>query len=348
MAVRRLDPDHPLFIESGYRINTKPVERMADFVLYNIQQGHHGCSLYSESGVGKSTAQDYLVETDWRWLVEDGRRAGVARAIVATSDACRSPLSFWHALSHQLGMPRWSSARPHELRARIHNHMRAACGHADVRRYVLFIDSAQRLTNLEFQCLEDLDNLMSKDRLTLFLVFVYQSDQQGIELGDMWQHHPSHVVRRWFLDSAPFLPLAARDEVRHALSRYDGAAWWPTEDMPFSRYFATDAFDRGWRLESETEMICDAVSALRREVGLPEHSGWPMCSFTSTVRNLLTNAWFQQSFERLTPSDVRAALVHVGYLRTEFIRMREKMSDKAIAIIEKIQNTANQVGGSNE
>jgi len=28
--------------------------------------------------------------------------------------------------------------------------------------------------------------------------------------------------------------------------------------------------------------------------------------------------------------------------------MREKMSDKAIAIIEKIQNTANQVGGSNE
>src|SRR3989304_7352626 len=74
MAVRRLDPDHPLFIESGYRINTKPVERMADFVLYNIQQGHHGCSLYSESGVGKSTAQDYLVETDWRWLVEDGRR----------------------------------------------------------------------------------------------------------------------------------------------------------------------------------------------------------------------------------------------------------------------------------
>jgi hypothetical protein len=141
---------------------------------------------------------------------------------------------------------------------------------------------------------------MSKDRLTLFLVFVYQSDQQGIELGDMWQHHPSHVVRRWFLDSAPFLPLAARDEVRHALSRYDGAAWWPTEDMPFSRYFATDAFDRGWRLESETEMICDAVSALRREVGLPEHSGWPMCSFTSTVRNLLTNAWFQQSFERFT------------------------------------------------
>ncbi len=182
MAVRRLDPDHPLFIESGYRINTKPVERMADFVLYNIQQGHHGCSLYSESGVGKSTAQDYLVETDWRWLVEDGRRAGVARAIVATSDACRSPLSFWHALSHQLGMPRWSSARPHELRARIHNHMRAACGHADVRRYVLFIDSAQRLTNLEFQCLEDLDNLMSKDRLTLFLVFVYQSDQRASSL----------------------------------------------------------------------------------------------------------------------------------------------------------------------
>src|SRR2546427_6110048 len=75
----------------------------------------------------------------------------------------------------------------------------------------------------------------------------------------MWQHHPSHVVRRWFLDSAPFLPLAARDEVRHALSRYDGAAWWPTEDMPFSRYFATDAFrseEHTSELQSQSNLVC--------------------------------------------------------------------------------------------
>src|SRR2546427_402721 len=57
------------------------------------------------------------------------------------------------------------------------------------------------------------------------LVFAYQSDQQGIELGDMWQHHPSHVVRRWFLDSAPFLPHLAPQEEEMGLSPAGHRAW---------------------------------------------------------------------------------------------------------------------------
>lgn len=53
---------HPLLVPDGYQINTKPTERLANFIRKNIFEGHHGCSAYGGGGVGKTTAIAYLTD----------------------------------------------------------------------------------------------------------------------------------------------------------------------------------------------------------------------------------------------------------------------------------------------
>lgn len=325
------DNEHPIFVTNGYQINTKPTEYGANFIVSNISQGHHGCSLYGGGGLGKTTAQQYLTDNAHRWLVDKNRQPiGIAARMVMPSGVRRTDRAFWTAMNHRLKLMNAVRIEPALGLERIVNYVKTRCGQARQRRMVLFIDNAQRITEAEYQYLEDLDGLLFEEKLSLFLVLVRQSDAEGVDVGDDWLDRPSHTVRRWFMDSAPFRPLTGIAEVTHALGRYDQSVTWPTPDMPFSRYFAKDAFDRGWCLTKDAATIFDGVKSLRKEYKLPETEAWPMATFTLVVHSLLSDFAFGRSdFNGFTPEDVRQALLKSGYLRLEFVRAKLRMPDLA-------------------
>jgi hypothetical protein len=212
---------------------------------------------------------------------------------------------------------------PQKGRDRLINFVKARCGQAQLPLMVMFIDNAQRITRVEYEYLADIDEQITDAKLRLFLVFVRQSDATGVDVSDDWSDYPSHMVRRWFMATHPFQPLNGAADVMHALGRFDRAATWPSPDMPFSRYFAKAAFDDGWTLASETGTILEALSALRLENRLPPSDGWPMATFTLTVRHLLANvAATRDGFARFTHEDVKQALLASGYLRLEWVRAR--------------------------
>ena len=138
-----IDPNHPLLIEFGHRINTASIDRLANRILYNIQQGFHGCEVYASSGVGKTTAQEHLVNHAHRWLIDFRKqKIGVARAIVFPASISRTPLGFWTMMAEQFGFAFSSQPKLHDLRKKVHNQIRTDCVSADVRKFVLFIDGA--------------------------------------------------------------------------------------------------------------------------------------------------------------------------------------------------------------
>lgn len=315
---------HPIFIPNGYQINTRPTEHIANLIVSNISQGFHGCGAYAGGGVGKTSAQHYLSDHSSRWLIDSDRQLlGVAARMIMPSGVRRNDRAFWDMMNQRLHLANVISIDPGLALNRIVTWVATRCGQARVRRMVLFVDNSQRITDLEYQYLEDLDGLIAEKRLSLFLVLFRQSDSEGIDIGDDWMVRPSHTVRRWFMDTTPFRPLVGIADVTHALGRYDTAATWPTPDMPFSRYFAKAAFDRGWTLASEAALLCDSVKELRKEHRLPESEAWPMATFTLVVHHLLSEiAARNPEFNGFTTEDVRQALLYSGYLRLEYVRAR--------------------------
>ena len=91
--------EHPIFIPNSYQIYTKPTEYLANFILSNISQGHHGCSVYGGGGLGKTTAQQYLTDNASRWLInmKTKQQIGVAARMVMPSGIRRSDRAFWSA-----------------------------------------------------------------------------------------------------------------------------------------------------------------------------------------------------------------------------------------------------------
>lgn len=322
-----MDPAHPIHIPNGYSVYTRSHEYLINFILANIAEGHHGCSTYGGGGLGKSTAQQYLTDNAPRWLIDEhGRPLGVAARMVMPSGLRRSDRAFWTAVSTRLKLTNSVRLDSHVAIEKLVNWIRTRCGQARVRRMVLFIDNAQRITDAEYTYLEELDSMVLEENLSLFLVLVRQSDAEGVDIGDDWIDRPSHTVRRWFMDTTPFRPLIGVSDITHALGGYDRSLTWPTPDMPFSRYFAREAFDRGWTLASEAGLICETAKKLRQEYKLPTTDAWPMATFTLLVHYLLSDiAARRPDFNGFTEEDIKTALLGTGYLRLEFVRAKMRM-----------------------
>jgi hypothetical protein len=318
--------DHPIYIEHGFQIYTRPTEYLANFIRANIAEGHHGCSAHGGGGLGKTSSLIFLTENVSRWLVDEVKRPiGVAARMTMPAGIRRSDRAFWVAVNQRLKLPSNARLDPGTAIERLVGYMSDRCGQAKQRRMVLFIDNAQRITDAEFHYLEDLDTRMSEEGLSLFLVLMRQSDAQGIDIGDDWRERPSHTVRRWFMDTTAFRPLVGIAEVTHALARYDRSAFWPTPDMPFSRFFAKEAFDAGWTLASEAAKIDAAVKQLRKHAKLPPSNEWPMATFSLCVRNLLEIASREKPFQGFSEDQILRALNASGYVRLECVRAKVAM-----------------------
>lgn len=323
--------EHPIFIPNGFQIYTKPTENLANFVLQNVETDHHGVTAYGGGGLGKTSAQEFLTDHASQWLIDRNRNPiGVASRLIMPSGQRRSDGAFYTAINTRLNLTTAALLTPHRGRDRIVNFVKTRCGQAKQTLMVMFIDNSQRISRAEFEYLADVDEQVTDSKLRLFFVFVRQSDATGIDVMDDWSDYPSHMVRRWFMATHAFQALTGLADVAHALTRYDRSATWPTPDMPFTRYFARGAFDAGWTLGSQAQLLVEGVAALRAEYRLPPSEAWPMATFTLTVRHLLANiAAADASFETYTPDDVRSALIASGYLRLEYIRARLVSSSEA-------------------
>lgn len=313
---------HPIFKPNGFQIPTKPTETFANFILQNVENDFHGCSAYGGGGLGKTSAQQFLTDHCAHWLVdEDEQPIGVASRLIMPSGLRRSDSAFYTALTNSLKISNTDRLSAKRGKERLVNFVKTRCGQAKQTLMVMFIDCAQRITRAEFDYLADVDEQLTDVQLRLFLVFVRQSDATGVEVSDDWSDYPSHMVRRWFMATHAFQPLKGVAEIMHALSRYDSAACWPDPDMPYTRYFARRAFDNGWRLEHQAQLLLDGINALRACANMGSTDTWPMQTFTQAVRYLLANiAGRNAQFEGFTPQQVREALEATGYLRLEYVR----------------------------
>jgi hypothetical protein len=317
-----MEKKHPILVPNGFQIYTKPTEAVANFILGHIENDHHGASFFGGGGLGKTSAQQYLTDHASRWLVDEHRSPiGVATRLIMPSGNRRSDGAFYTAITNGLRITNTDRLSPCKGKGRLINFVKTRCGQAKQDLMVMFIDNAQRITRAEFDYLADVDEQLTDARLRLFIVFFRQSDASGVDVRDDWSEYPSHMLRRWFMGTHPFSPLVGVAEITHALDRFDRSVCWPTADMPYSRYFAREAFDSGWTLASQAPLMMEVVAKIRAEANLTPSDAWPMATFTGAVKHLLAHiAPTTPNFQEFTAQQIEQAIRVSGYLRLEFVR----------------------------
>jgi hypothetical protein len=322
---------HPILIPNGFQIYTKPTEAVANFVLGHIENDHHGASFFGGGGLGKTSTQQFLTDHAPRWLVDENRNPiGVASRLIMPSGTRRSDGAFYTAMTNGLRLTNTDRLSACKGKDRLINFVKTRCGQAEQDLMVMFIDNAQRITRSEFDYLADVDEQLTDAKIRLFIVFFRQSDASGVDVRDDWSEYPTHMLRRWFMGTHPFLPLNGIAEVTHALDRFDRSTCWPTSDMPYSRYFAREAFDSGWTLAGQAPLIMEVVRKIRSEANLAPSTAWPMATFTGMVRHLLAHiAPTTPNFREFNEPHIEQAIRVSGYLRLEFVRANLVLADEA-------------------
>lgn len=310
-----MDSEHPLLRRIRPPIATRPIERLANEIVKAIEIQLRGLVVYGMARFGKTWAIKYLIASlAWMRGPMFACRVLVPKSQTATEGAfCSLFLVTFEQKAYQYSSP-VSRVK------RICNYLIQNCNQRCADLVVLFLDNAERFHPEFYEHLATIDNEMTDQGYLLFVVFVVQSDFTGVVSEKLYDGNPTpHVKQRFLLRSHLFTGLNGEDEVSHVLGRLDEHTEYPEgSGISFSRGFAREAFDRGWRFQQHAPQLWNKASELRRLHRLPEPWTWPMKSFEGTSTFLLTNvAARRRGFDGFTDEDIAIALDAAAFLEME-------------------------------
>ena len=301
------------------KVATKPIEHLANAILIALEDGYRGIQIFGRSGDGKSHASAYL-STHLQWLPQPSPTCWVSipRRTNATDNV------FYKVIQGGLKLSYYPRAAAIDRLGQITDRISSDCQCTGTRRFVLFIDEAQRLSADDYDYLANIDDAVGVDGFRLFCVLVNQSDDAKVfgKNGDARvTTMPPQVVRRFFMAEHHFRGLAGLAEIAHALSRYDFAEH---DGITFSAHFAPKAYLEGWRLSAHAKDFACALSEIRQEAQLSGANDLAMMIFELAVKRLLVNvAACKESFTQFTYSEIKEAILRAGYLKLEVARSRQ-------------------------
>ena len=311
---------HPMMEDDNRpKVATKPIENLANATLIALENGYRGIQVSGRSGDGKSYASAYL-SMHQQWLTQPAPTCWISipRRTKATDNV------FYKVIQGGLKLSYYPTADAIDRLTQIVDRISSDCKRANTRRFILFIDEAQRLSVDDYDFLANIDDAVGLDGYRLFCVLVNQSDDTrgfGKNGHGRITTMPPHVIRRFFMAEHIFRGLVGLSEIAHALSRYDAAEH---DGVAFSAYFAPRAHAQGWRLANQAKDFVSALNEIRNEAQITGTNDLAMMIFELAVKRLLVNvAACKEGFEELTHSEIKESILRAGYLRLEAARSRQ-------------------------
>jgi hypothetical protein len=301
---------HPMMEDDNRpKVATKPIESLGDAILIALEDGYRGIQILGRSGDGKSYASSYL-STHLQWLKQPAPTCWVS--IPRRTNG--SDNVFYKVIQGALKLSYHPGSAAIDRLGQIVSRISSDCQRAGSRRFILFIDEAQRLSVDDYDYLANIDDAVGVDGFRLLCVLVNQSDDAKA-FGKKWEARvngmPEHTFRG----------LEGLSEIAHALSRYDTAEHL---GVTFSAFFGPGAYAVGWRLASEASKFVAALNEIRQEAQLAGLSDLPMMIFELAVKRLLVNvAGCKDTFKEFTQGEIKEAILRAGYLKLEASRQRQ-------------------------
>ncbi|GGD62816.1 ATP-binding protein [Paenibacillus nasutitermitis] len=275
---------HP--IEMGhYLMPTKEVLRLMEGIFKIVNNRIPGMIVYGRPRLGKSSAVKFAID----YLPN---QLGVSLPLlIVNTKFYKSPteIKFYSDMLADFKFPFSNKRDPSELRRQIVSFMLEKAEKSTQRRIILVMDEAHRLTEHHYNWLMDIYNDLDKERISLSVISVGQEELLNRRTFFL-KEKKAQIIGRFMTHEHRFCGLRSLDDIRFVLKCYDSAeiSPYPTDsDWSYSRYFFTEAYDKGTRLEHDAKVLYELFSEVRKEHGVSAEFEIPMEYFAFTVENAM-------------------------------------------------------------
>jgi hypothetical protein len=153
--------------------------------------------------------------------------------------------------------------------------IREAAARAGSGTVLLFCDEAQRYNDNEYEWLRDVHDALDRQQIKLFTFLVGQQELLAQKTA-MQLAGKTQIVARLMVEELAFYGIRNAKDVATCLSDYDEAAYPERSEWSFTRFYVPQAFDAGYRLVSDADVLWDAFETAHHKASLPGALEIPM------------------------------------------------------------------------
>lgn len=306
---------HP--IETGdYIIPTKEVLRLIGGITKIVNNRLPGMIVYGRPRIGKTWALKFAID---HLPTSFGAPLPI---LLANCNYYKVPSEekFYSDLLEDFKFPFSAKRDPSELRRQIVNFMFEKAEKSKLRRLVLIMDEAHRLTDLHYNWLMDIYNALVKKKISMTVISVGQEELLTRRTVFLAQKK-SQIIGRFMTHEHQFFGIRTLEDMELILSGFDspevssypeGSGW------SFTQYFFPNGYSKEERLENEAKVLYKLFGDLRKEHGVSAALEIPMEYFCFTVENALKkNGMHGEQFNWINKAQWREAIEMSGYVESE-------------------------------
>lgn len=306
---------HP--IELGhYLIPTKEVLRLMENLKKIVMNRLPGMIVYGRPRLGKTSAIKFAIENLPAYM------AAPLPILIANSNAYKVPSEekFFVDLLQDFRFPFTARRKPSDLRNQIVNLLMEKAEKSRLRRIILIMDEAHRLTEFHFNWLMDIYNQLDREKISMSVISVGQ-EELLMRRTFFLEQKKSQIIGRFMTHEHRFFGLTSYEEIKRVLRCYDSpdiSSYPENSGWSYTRYFFPEGYDKGYRLENDARTIYQQFMELRREHGVSSDLEIPMEYFAYSVENALKiyGAHGEQN-ECITSQQWLEAIKLTGYIESE-------------------------------
>lgn len=300
--------EHPMLTQR-YAIYTPAITHFIDTIGYWIEERAPGGYIYGMSRVGKSKAISNWVKREIR---EKFSSRVAVFTIICVSRKITSDTFFYNVIAYGLGI---NLRRNDPINAldKIVNYMCASARESKSDYIVLILDEAQKLSDIEYTVLLDIQNQIERRKLQITFISV-GTHELKYKHNLMLMNESAHLTARFMVRKAQFHGIAGSDQVAYILDAYDNHTEWPSgSGISFTKHFFTQAYDAGFRLSSMSEDMWEIYVDLAPEF-LKKHLEVPMEHIAKAIEFLFRKFSLNDSADfQFTKHELYDAIVKTGY-----------------------------------
>lgn len=275
---------HPI-VTRKYTIVTPMMEATASEVVQSIERGITGIVVFGGQRIGKTRLRRFLMGVAGAHF----KRLAVFGMNVPECEEVRERVFFGRLLK-TFRHPLWDVGNAAQRRDRLVEAATMAARSSGRDQLVLFIDQAQRLTEIHYEWLTDIYDELDERGIELFVILVGQPELTTT-CDDYCRRRKNHILGRFMVDRIHYHGIRSSRELARCLDAYDSRSKYPEgTDWTFTRYFFPEAFDKGWKLSAQARLFWNAFQEVGRHEAVLGTKELPMQFFARAIESFLRRA----------------------------------------------------------
>ncbi len=276
--------DHPILRDAAI-IPTRPLEEFVNAILVWLDKLLPGGLVWGNQRVGKTQAIRYIVDN-----CEEVLGSPIPTTMLSMwqpSQSSTTELRFFDEMLQALNYSLIDSKAARIKRRRCIDFMVERAFQTREHRYLLFIDEAEWLDLTQYEYLMDLHNSLKMKDVRLVTVLVGQPELIDIK-NNFRSSGKQQLLGRFMTATHRFEGIADKRDFRRIIKMLDSHSEYPPgSGCSYTRYFAPQAYDAGWRLLDSAELIWDSLMEMCRAEHIAKFDEIPLQPISALLRWIL-------------------------------------------------------------